>query len=340
MAPLGSIRAPQCRGGGHVKEKVTRDWSIMMNVKERRFGLRSALASKVKGACCLAIIVLFVRAKWVEERGKAQYGPLSPFLHLGAPSSLLVPKQCDRDPHTAPPSSQVFEGRLLVFESLESTGRTKDVAAKCAALWPEGSDGKGKGRESLLLVDRGKEDPRGGVMLRRGALNIPGLEVLPQSVSSSQLYPCKGRSETVRGSGFPERLSGTPFPAIFPLSLTGPPSPVPPSAPLHRHHRGSPMGSRREAPAALPSPQVAAPAHRPLARAAPGGSGGAGPAAVQAAKGAAVDGGEGVGPGGEEVEGRGGGGEGGEGGVIMREGRPRAARPRSPSGSAAQLLLL
>lgn len=45
-APLGSIRAPQCRGGGHVKEKRPKDWSIKMNIKERRYALRSALSAK------------------------------------------------------------------------------------------------------------------------------------------------------------------------------------------------------------------------------------------------------------------------------------------------------
>ena len=47
-ARQGSIRAPQCTGGGVVFAPVPRDYEVKMNKKERRAALKSALTSKVQ----------------------------------------------------------------------------------------------------------------------------------------------------------------------------------------------------------------------------------------------------------------------------------------------------
>ena len=47
-ARQGSIRAPQWTGGGVVFAPVPRDYSFMMNKKEKRLALKSALTSKVQ----------------------------------------------------------------------------------------------------------------------------------------------------------------------------------------------------------------------------------------------------------------------------------------------------
>lgn len=79
-APAGSIRAPQFRGGGHVKNKVPRDHSIHMNVKERRLGLKSALSAKARAR----------RGSWATTRSASAAPPHS--------AGVRGPAVCVRQP--------------------------------------------------------------------------------------------------------------------------------------------------------------------------------------------------------------------------------------------------
>ncbi|WIA42503.1 hypothetical protein OEZ86_008490 [Tetradesmus obliquus] len=71
-------------------------------------------------------------------------------------------------------SAKANEGRLLLLDSLHPTSpKTKAIAAKLSHLLQEHP------RLNALLVDSAKDGDDGGVMLRRAARNLPGVEILP-----------------------------------------------------------------------------------------------------------------------------------------------------------------
>eukprot|EP00882_Tetradesmus_deserticola_P024895 GHRQ01027247.1.p2 GENE.GHRQ01027247.1~~GHRQ01027247.1.p2 ORF type:complete len:179 (+),score=54.15 GHRQ01027247.1:324-860(+) len=71
-------------------------------------------------------------------------------------------------------SAKANEGRLLLLDSLHpGIPKTKHMAAKLGHLLQEHP------RLNALLVDSAKDGADGGVMLRRAARNLPGVEIVP-----------------------------------------------------------------------------------------------------------------------------------------------------------------
>jgi hypothetical protein len=71
-------------------------------------------------------------------------------------------------------SAKANEGRLLLLDSLHTTvPKTKHMAAKLGHLLED------QPRLNAVLIDSAKDGDDGGVMLRRAARNLPGVEVIP-----------------------------------------------------------------------------------------------------------------------------------------------------------------
>jgi hypothetical protein len=71
-------------------------------------------------------------------------------------------------------SAKANEGRLLLLDSLQpSSPKTKHMALKLGHLLAD------QPRLNALLIDSAKAGDDGGVMLRRAARNLPGVEIVP-----------------------------------------------------------------------------------------------------------------------------------------------------------------
>jgi hypothetical protein len=71
-------------------------------------------------------------------------------------------------------SAKANEGRLLLLDSLHpSVPKTKHMAAKLGHLLED------QPRLNAVLIDSATDGDDGGVMLRRAARNLPGVEILP-----------------------------------------------------------------------------------------------------------------------------------------------------------------
>lgn len=69
-------------------------------------------------------------------------------------------------------SAKAHEGHLLVLDCLDSSGKTREMAARLREIVPPGY------RTSVLLLDEEKDSQR-GQLLRRASGNIPGVMVTP-----------------------------------------------------------------------------------------------------------------------------------------------------------------